>query len=119
MGHIPSATLADIQWQQPRDYELTQIIRAKLEQYWTTPKLQAIIDSSKIPELAQETEDLAKDVWDELAALRVEIMTWKRLGDYNAKVMELSRRNSRAVQDIMLQSFWNPTDNQQEWWNAG
>lgn len=107
MANIPaSSVLKEIQWQQPRQPELVKKLQKMLEQYWVTPQTEELIAQSAIPQLLIETKELAKDVWDKLADLRIETMIWTRMGDYNKWVVELAQKNSRAIHDIMFYSHW-------------
>lgn len=96
----------EIQWQQPGKYRLAEEIRKMLNQYWTSPKLQAIIEGSRIPQLAEETEELAKLVWDKLVALRMETMASQRVKAYENELDKILKKTPKAIESIMMQDWW-------------
>lgn len=100
-----SETLRDIQWQQPGKYEIARKLQLILTQYWSSPKLQQIIEESRIPKLADEATELAKLTWDKLAELRLDMIADNRIANFQNELDELLARTPKVIANIMSQDW--------------
>ena len=97
-----SETLKHLQWEQPTNYQLKERIYSLLEQFSTPDTAKRLIENSKLWLLLDDTEKLAQETWDKLAALKIETMITARASAYQTDLELLTSKVPQDIHEILL-----------------